>query len=192
MKRELKHIAIFENWEPEIAGESQMRKAIVRNFLTLPQAYIKYIKDDRYPSFKELMYLIWKNLTHEDVSKVQRLEALGLLNPVDITAEQLIRLPGIEDIVQVFDSTNSGRAKSISQYNNMVNGIFPGLISYTNDYDSHINWNQIERVKILDNGKTDITIEKGYISGANGPYGEIPILVLHEYYAEAFININDL
>jgi hypothetical protein len=138
------------------------------------------------------MYLIWKNLTHEDLSKVQKLEELGLFNPADITAEQLIRLPGIEDIVQVFDSTNSGRAKSISQYNNTINGIFPGLIVYTNDYDSRINWNQIERVKILDNGKTDITIGKGYIGEAEGPNGEIPILVLNEYYVEAWMNINDL
>jgi hypothetical protein len=186
----MKYLELYENYQPEIADESQMRKAIARNLLTLPQAYIKYIKDDHYPSFKELMYLIWKNLTHEDLSKVQKLEDLGLFNPADITAEQLIQLPGINDIVKVFDTTNGG--KSSEEYNRLVNTIFPGLIIYTNDYDSRINWNQIERVKILDNGKTDITLVKGYISGAEGPDGEIPILVLNEYYVEAWMNINDL
>jgi hypothetical protein len=190
MQRDLTHVRLFENWEPEISSESQMRKAAAKNLLTLPQTYIKYIKDDRYPGFKELMYLIWKNLTHEDRSKHQKLEDLGLFNPADITAEQLIQLPGMNDIVKVFDTTNGG--KSSEEYNSLVNKIFPGLIIYANDYDSRINWNQIERVELLDNGKTDITLVKGYISGAEGPDGEIPILVLNEHYVEAWMNINDL
>jgi hypothetical protein len=186
----MKHLELYESFKPEIASESQMRKATAGNLLTLPQTYIKYIKDDRYPSFKELMYLIWKNLTHEDRPKVQKLEDLGLFNPVDITAEQLIQLPGMNDIVKVFDTTNGGNQSK--EYNDIVNKIFPGLISYTNDYDSRINWNQIERVDLLDNGKTDITILKGYISEVEGPNGEIPIIVLNEHYIEAWMNINDV
>jgi hypothetical protein len=184
----LKHLELFENWTPEI--EWQRRRAVFGDLYTLPQIYEKYIKEDRYPEFRELMYRIWKNLTHEDQSKIQRLEALGLFNPADITAEQLMQLPGMEDIVKVFDTTSSG--KTSEEHKSLVNSIFPGLIYYTNPYDSRINWNEIERVKILDNGNTDITIGKGYIRGVEGPNGKIPILVLSSYYSEAWMNINDI
>jgi hypothetical protein len=186
----LKHLALFENWTPETAGEWQMRRAAASDLLTLPQVYARYIKDDRYPEFRELMYRIWKNLTHEDQSKIQRLEELGLFDPADITVEQLMYLPGVNDIVKVFDTTNGG--KSAEEHNLIVNSIFPGLVHYTNPYDSRINWNEIERADAVDNGNTDITLVKGYVSGAEGPNGEIPILVLSSYYSEAWMNINDI
>ena len=187
----MKHLDLFENWTPEIAGEWQVRKAKARGLDTLPKTYESYIKDNRYPGFRELMYLIWKNLTHEDFSKLQRLEALGLFIPADITVEQLMQLPGIENIVKVFDNTKGG--ESSTDYTRHVNSIFPGLTySNSNGYHTGIEWSTVKGATIVDNGNTGITIRKGYIDGVEGPNGKIPIIILDSYYKEAWININDV
>jgi hypothetical protein len=187
----MKHLDLFENWTPEIATEWQVRKAKARGLDTLPKAYESYIKDDRYPGFRELMYLIWKNLTHEDSSKLQRLETLGLFSPADITVDQLMQLPGIDDIVKVFDNTKGG--ESSTDYTRRVNSIFPDLTYSTRGgYHTGIEWSTVKDVTVVDNGKTDITIGKGYIDGVEGPNGKIPIIILDSYYNEAWININDV
>ena len=183
----MKYLNLYENYKPEIANEWAMRRAVAGNLLTLKQVYSSYIKDDRYPSFRELMYRIWKNLTHEDQSKLDRLEKLGLFKPEDIEIDQLMQLPGMEDIVQVFDNTRVDRTQR-----EQVNYIFPGLIVGENKYDLKLNWGMIERMRIMENGETNITIGKGYISDIEGPNGEIPILVLNDYYVEAWVNIKDL
>ena len=187
----MKHLKLYESYQPEIATERQVRKAKARDLDTLPKTYERYIKDDRYPGFRELMYRIWKNLTHEDQSKIQRLEELGLFSPADITAEQLMQLPGIVDIVKVYDNTNGG--ESAEGYNRHVNSIFPGLTYSTEGgYRTGIEWSTVKGVTVVDNGNTDITIGKGYIDGVDGPNGKIPIIILDSYYNEAWININDI
>jgi hypothetical protein len=183
----MKHLKLYESYQPEIANEWAMRRAVAGELLTLPQVYSSYIKDDRFPSFKELMYRIWKNLTYEDQSKINRLEELGLFKPENIEAEQLMQLPGMEDIVQVFDNTKVGRTQL-----EQVNYIFPRLIVGENAYDLKLNWGRISESQVMDAGETNITIVKGYVSDVEGPNGEIPILVLNDYYVEAWVNINDL
>jgi hypothetical protein len=185
----MKYLNLYENYKPEIANEWAMRRAVARDLLTLPQVYSSYIKDDRYPSFRELMYRIWKNLTHEDQSKLDKLEKLGLFKPEDIEIDQLMQLPGMEDIMQVFDNTKVGRTQL-----EPVNYLFPGLVFVENSYSLNpsLNWGMIERMRIMENGETNITIGKGYISDIEGPNGEIPILVLNDYYVEAWVNIKDL
>lgn len=180
----MKYLKLYENYKPEIANEWQMRRAMAGDLLTLPQAYSGYIKDDRFPRFRELMYRIWKNLTHEDQSKLDRLEKLGLFNPKDIGVDQLMQLPGIEDIVQVFNNTRIQTEKTRS--------VFPGLIAGSNDYNVSLDWGRIEETEDVENGETDINLVKGYIRDVEGPNGKIPILVLNEYYAEAWMNINDI
>lgn len=183
----MKYLKLYESYQPEIANEWSMRKAMARDLLTLPQVYSSYIKDDRFPSFRELMYRIWKNLTHEDQSKLDRLEKLGLFKPEDIETDQLMQLPGMADIVQVFDNTKVGRTQL-----EPVNYIFPGLIVGENAYDLKLNWGRVSESEVMESGETNVTIVKGYIADVEGPNGEIPILVLNDYYAEAWVNINDL
>lgn len=187
----MKYLELYEAYKPEIASEWQVRKAKARDLDTLPKTYEPYIKDDRYPGFRELMYRIWKNLTHEDFSKLQSLEELGLFSPADITVEQLMQLPGIGDIVKVYDNTLGG--VSADGYNRLVNSIFPGL-TYSNKsgFSTGIEWGTVKDVTVVDNGNTDITIGKGYINGVEGPNGKIPIIILDSYYTEAWININDI
>jgi hypothetical protein len=183
----MKYIRLYESYQPEIANEWSTRKAIARDLLTLPQVYSSYITKGSFPSFRELMYRIWKNLTHENQSKLDRLEELGLFNPKDIELEQLMQLPGIEDIVQVCDTTRTSRTQI-----KKVNEIFPGLIVGSSEYEGHLNWGRVSESEVMESGETDITIVKGYIADVEGPNGEIPILVLNNYYVEAWVNINDL
>lgn len=183
----MKHLKLYESYQPEIANEWRMRKAMARDLLTLPQVYSPYIAKGSFPSFKELMYRIWKNLTHTDQSKLNRLEKLGLLNPKTIEVEQLMQLPGIEDIVLVCDTTRKSRIQ-----NETVNNVFPGLIVGSGEYEGHLNWGRVDETEEVENGETDITILKSYIRDVKGPNGKIPILVLSNYYTEAWVNINDL
>ena len=183
----MKHLKLYENYKPEIADEWSMRKATARDLLTLPQAYLGYINHGGFPSFKELMYRIWKNLTHKDGSKLDRLEALGLFNPKTIKVEQLMQLPGIEDIVLVCDTTRTSRIQ-----NETVNNVFPGLLASSSMFEGNLNWDRVDETEEVENGETGITIVKGYIRDVEGPNGKIPILVLRDYYTEAWVNINDL
>ena len=51
----MKYLRLYESYQPEIANEWAMRRAVAGELLTLPQVYASYIKDDRYQSFRELM-----------------------------------------------------------------------------------------------------------------------------------------
>ena len=183
----MKYLSLYENYKPEIANEWSMRKSMARDLLTLPEVYSPYITRGSFPSFRELMYRIWKNLTHADQSKFDRLEALGLFSPKDIELEQLIQLPGINDIVQVCDTTRTSRTQI-----EKVNEIFPGLIVRSSMFEGNLNWGRVSESEVMESGETNLTIVKGYISDVEGPNGEIPILVLNDYYVEAWVNINDL
>lgn len=186
----MRYLKLYEEHEPEIASSGQMRKAIAADLPTLPQVYSKYLTNEReslFKSFKELTYLIWKNLTTEDLSKFNRLEELGLFNPADLKTEQLMQLPGIEDIVQVFDNTKGGSSRVHSA--EQVNTIFPGLVRKT-AHDYGINYDLFEYGAKVDSGRTGITMIKGYIKELEGVHGRTPMLILDEFYTEAWVNRN--
>ena len=185
----MRYLKLYEEHEPEIASSGQMRRAIAYSSLPrLSQVYGNYINGDM-TSFRELMYRIWLNLTHEDTSKFNRLETLGLFDPADISVEQLMNLPGVRSIVQVFDNTKRGSARVHS--GEQVNSIFPGLVR-TTAHDYGINYGRFEDGAKVDPGRTDITMIKGYIKALEGVHERTPMLILDEYYTEAWININDI